>query len=75
MAKKTMIVGAMLLVLGGVVTVLSDSGSITSLIPSFIGAILVVLALVALWRPAVLRRAVVPGRSAGPRGASLGLAR
>ena len=51
MAKKTMIVGAILLVLGGVVTVLSDSGSITSLIPSFIGAILVVLALVAQAKP------------------------
>jgi hypothetical protein len=51
MAKKTLTVGAILLVLGGVVTVLSDSDSITSLIPSFIGAVLVVLALVAQAKP------------------------
>lgn len=51
MAKNTMIVGAILLVVGGVVTVLSDSGSITSLIPSFIGAVLVVLGLLAQMKP------------------------
>ncbi|MGI9596530.1 MAG: hypothetical protein ACR2QK_10235 [Acidimicrobiales bacterium] len=49
---KTMIAGAILLVVGGVVTVVSGSESITSLIPSFIGAILVVLGLLAQRRPA-----------------------
>lgn len=51
MAKKTMMVGALLMVLGGVVTVLSDSESVTSLIPSFIGATLVALGLLAQMKP------------------------
>lgn len=51
MAKKTMIVGAILIILGGLVSVLSDSNSITSFIPSFIGVALVILALVAQAKP------------------------
>lgn len=51
MARLTMIVGAVLLVLGGVVTILSDSDSVTSLIPSFIGAALVIFGLLGQLRP------------------------
>lgn len=51
MAKQTMISGALLMILGGVVTVLSESDSITSLIPSFIGAVLVALGLLAQRKP------------------------
>ncbi|MGH1488865.1 MAG: hypothetical protein ACRBK7_05630 [Acidimicrobiales bacterium] len=51
MPKKAMIVGAILVILGGVVSVLSDSNSVTSFIPSFIGAILIVLAVVAQMKP------------------------
>jgi hypothetical protein len=58
MARLTMIVGAVLLVLGGVVTILSDSSSVTSLIPSFIGAVLVALGLLAQLRPALNHHAM-----------------
>lgn len=51
MAEKSMIVGGLLMVLGGVVTVLSSSGSVTSLIPTFIGVIILVLGLAARMRP------------------------
>jgi len=39
MSKKSIIVGISLVVLGVVVTIVSDSGSATSLIPAFIGAV------------------------------------
>ncbi len=63
MTKMTMIVGAALLVLGGVVTVLSGSESVTSLIPSFFGAVLVALALVAQMKPG-LRHHMMHGAAA-----------
>ncbi|MEM9653860.1 MAG: hypothetical protein AAGA65_17340 [Actinomycetota bacterium] len=53
MAKKATGVGAVLIVLGIVVTVLSDSGSVTSLIPAFIGLLFVGLGLAARFRPAM----------------------
>ncbi len=43
MANKSMMTGAALIVLGVVVTVLSDSSSVTSLIPAFIGVVFVAL--------------------------------
>ncbi len=51
MAEKTMMVGGLLMVLGGLVTVLSSSESVTSLIPTFIGVVLLVLGLVARMKP------------------------
>ncbi|MBT96234.1 MAG: hypothetical protein CL431_09740 [Acidimicrobiaceae bacterium] len=45
MSKKSVIVGSILILLGVVVTIISDSGSATSLIPAFIGVLFVVLGL------------------------------
>lgn len=53
MAAKAMVTGGVLIALGVIVTILSDSGSVTSLIPSFIGAVFVVLGAVGLARPAL----------------------
>lgn len=46
MAVKAIGLGAILIALGVVVTLISDSGSVTSLIPAFIGAVFLVLGLV-----------------------------
>lgn len=51
MAAKTISLGLTLIVVGIVITLLSDSGSVTSLIPSFIGAVFLVLGLVANFKP------------------------
>ncbi len=51
MATKTISLGAALIVLGLIVTIASDSGSVTSLIPAFIGIIFVILGLVARTKP------------------------
>lgn len=51
MTTKTISIGAALIVLGGFVTIASSSGSVTSLIPAFIGAVFVVLGLVARAQP------------------------
>jgi hypothetical protein len=45
MSKKSVIVGSILILLGVIVTIISDSSSATSLIPAFIGAVFVVLGL------------------------------
>ena len=41
MSKKSITVGIVLIVLGVVVTIVSDSGSATSLIPAFIGIVFI----------------------------------
>jgi hypothetical protein len=46
-----MIAGAVLVVVGIVSTIAADSESMTSLIPSFVGALLIVLGLVARAKP------------------------
>ncbi len=51
MADKSMITGGVLILLGVVVTILSDSGSVTSLIPAFIGIVFVALGAAARFRP------------------------
>ena len=51
MAIKTVVLGAVLVVLGVIVTIGSDSGSVTSLIPAFIGVAFVVLGLAARVKP------------------------
>ena len=51
MAKQTSLCGGLLIALGIVVTIVSDSGSVTSLIPAFIGALLLVLGIMATKKP------------------------
>ena len=51
MAAKALITGAALIVLGVIVTIVSDSSSVTSLIPAFIGVVFVAIGLVARARP------------------------
>lgn len=51
MAEKSIITGAVLVVVGIVATIASDSGSATSLIPAFIGAVFVALGLVGRAKP------------------------
>ncbi len=47
MPAKTIGLGAVLIVLGVAVTFLSDSGSVTSMIPSFIGLLFVIIGVIA----------------------------
>lgn len=51
MAQKSMVTGAALVVLGVFVTIVSDSGSVTSLIPAFIGVVFLALGFGARTRP------------------------
>tara|TARA_Y100000766_G_scaffold83239_1_gene70824 strand:- start:1218 stop:1574 length:357 start_codon:yes stop_codon:yes gene_type:complete len=51
MANQTSICGGLLIALGVVVTIVSDSGSATSLIPAFVGALLLVLGVLAAKKP------------------------
>lgn len=51
MVQKTILTGASLIILGIVVSLLSDSGSVTSYIPSFIGVVFLVLGFVARAKP------------------------
>lgn len=51
MAQKSMIAGATLIVVGVFVSVVSDSGSVTALIPAFIGVVFVVLGAVGRAKP------------------------
>ena len=51
MAQKAIITGAALIVLGVVVSIASDSSSVTSLLPAILGVVFVVLGLVARARP------------------------
>lgn len=51
MANKALITGAALIVLGIFVTIVSDSGSVTSLIPAFVGVVFVIIGLVARAKP------------------------
>ena len=53
MTKQTSICGAILIALGVIVTIVSDSGSVTSLIPAFMGIILLVLGLAASAKPSM----------------------
>ena len=53
MTKQTSISGAILIALGVIVTIVSDSGSVTSLIPAFVGIILLALGLAASAKPAI----------------------
>lgn len=50
-ANKTISLGVALVVLGVIVTIASDSGSATSLIPAFIGVVFVALGAVARAKP------------------------
>jgi hypothetical protein len=50
-ANKTILLGASLIVLGVIVTIASDSGSATSLIPAFVGIVFLALGLVARAKP------------------------
>lgn len=51
MPKLTMLIGIDLIILGIVVTILSDSGSFTSMIPAIVGAVLALLGVVAVAKP------------------------
>ena len=51
MANNSIFTGALLIILGGVVTIASDSSSATSLIPAFIGIVFVGLGAAARMRP------------------------
>ncbi|MBM35746.1 MAG: hypothetical protein VX963_12000 [Actinomycetota bacterium] len=51
MTKQTSICGALLVALGVIVTIVSDSGSVTSLIPAFVGIIFLVLGMAAAAKP------------------------
>ena len=53
MTEKTIVAGVALIALGVLVSIASDSGSVTSLIPAIIGAIFIVLGLVARARPGI----------------------
>lgn len=51
MAQKAIVSGVLLILLGVVVTLLSDSGSVTSMIPAFIGVLFVAIGLGARLKP------------------------
>ncbi|MEM9522321.1 MAG: hypothetical protein AAGA37_23655 [Actinomycetota bacterium] len=51
MARNAIIAGATLVVVGIIVTIASDSESVTSLIPAFIGAVFVALGVLAQRKP------------------------
>ena len=51
MANKVSTSGGLLIALGVIVTIVSDSQSVTSLIPAFIGAVFLVLGLLARAKP------------------------
>ena len=53
MAEKTIGAGVALITLGVLVSIASDSSSVTSLIPAIVGAVLVLLGLGARMRPAI----------------------
>ncbi|MEL6890419.1 MAG: hypothetical protein AAFP84_02380, partial [Actinomycetota bacterium] len=50
-AEKSILSGGVLVVVGVVVTLLSDSGSVTSLIPAFVGIVFVAIGFVARAKP------------------------
>lgn len=58
MARNSLIAGAALVVIGLFVTVVSDSGSVTALIPAFIGAVFVLLGAIARAKPDLGRHAM-----------------
>lgn len=51
MPQKSIIAGAVLIAIGIIVTIASDSNSVTSLIPAFIGVVFVALGVVARAKP------------------------
>jgi len=50
-AQKSLLAGAILIIVGVAVSLLSDSSSVTSLIPAFIGLVFVVIGLAGRARP------------------------
>lgn len=54
MASKAIMAGGILIVLGVIVTIASDSGSVTSLIPAFFGAVLALLGLAGRAKPELM---------------------
>jgi hypothetical protein len=58
MAQNSLIAGAALIVVGVFVTVVSDSGSVTALIPAFIGVIFVLLGVIGRAKPELNRHAM-----------------
>lgn len=63
MSSKTIGLGVLLMALGIVVTLITDTGSVTSLIPTFIGVVFLVLGVIAAVRED-LRRHVVHAAAA-----------
>ena len=63
MSAKTIGLGALLIALGVIVTFASDSGSVTSLIPAFIGLVFLILGVLAAARED-LRRHVIHAAAA-----------
>ena len=53
MARFSIITGLVLIALGAIVTVASDSQSVTSLIPAFIGAVFVLLGIIGVAKPSL----------------------
>tara|TARA_B110000467_G_scaffold119096_1_gene110246 strand:- start:250 stop:609 length:360 start_codon:yes stop_codon:yes gene_type:complete len=51
MADKASLSGGLLIALGVIVTILSDSGSVTSMIPAFIGVLFLLLGVLARVKP------------------------
>ncbi|MDJ0954968.1 MAG: hypothetical protein QNJ81_14920 [Acidimicrobiia bacterium] len=58
MATKAIVVGVALITLGVVVSLVSDSSSVTSLLPAMLGLIFVATGLIARSRPAISRHAM-----------------
>lgn len=58
MALKSIVTGALLVAVGVIVTIASDSGSATSLIPAFIGVVFIVLGVVARVKPDIAHHAM-----------------
>ncbi|MDJ0498234.1 MAG: hypothetical protein QNJ89_10410 [Acidimicrobiia bacterium] len=52
MATKAILVGVALIALGVIVSLASDSGSVTSLLPAFLGVVFLAIGLLARARPA-----------------------
>ena len=55
MATKAIVVGVALITLGVVVSLASDSNSVTSLLPAMLGLLFVATGLIARWRPGISR--------------------
>ncbi len=58
MPTRSIMVGVALIVLGVFVTIASDSGSVTSLIPAFVGVVFVALGVLARFKPGLSHHAM-----------------